>query len=381
MALRSDKQGISVGFRRFLLFRKQIITQLNVFGNLQSAICPTVGDGIRPAGANPLDAGLRLLLVASIQKRATCQHRFGTVFDVKPERGTFQNLQSGQRHVAATNQFNQTLTLDRRHTRHRVLARLSVLNLQTGQRAVLTIDQPDTGTQFLVFVIGIVSKTVRADHQISTVFRKQISVVSAVDVVPLEGNSTSQRQMNVGGLTSNQVSTDAPHSRQMTMLRSTADNSNVRPVGAVGRLNGVAGDRSFANGPPLRTIDVDFGRRNIGQIRNVERAEVVVFDVVPGNLQIPNLAVVDADPAEAIVTDVTADDVCLMQIDVVEPDADPRVVIDVTMTDQHIAATLRDVDRIANSANQDTGQRRLHDSTKAHPVGLGVLPFNLNLAD
>lgn len=283
--------------------------------------------------------------------------------------------------MAAADQFDQALALDGDDAGDGVFASLGILDLQAGQRAVLTIDQADTGAEFFVFVVGVVPEAVGSDDQILTVFRQQVAIVAAVDVVAFEGDSAGEREMDVGFLAADEIAADAPHAGEMRVFGGTADEPDVRAIGTVRGLDGVAGDGSFSNGAALRTIDVDFGGGDIGDFGLVEAAEVVVFDVVASDLQVADFASFDTDASESIVADVAADDVGLMQIDLVEPDADAGVVIDVAVADQDVAAASREMDGVADLANENAGQCRLHDAIEADAVGFGVLPFNFELAE
>ena len=186
-----------------------------------------------------------------VEEGAARQHRLGAVFEVQTEGGAFQDLDAGKSHLAAADQLDETRSLDLDHSDDRVLARLSVLDLQAGQRAVLAIDEADARTQLLLFVIGIVTEAVRADDEVLAVLGQQVAMVAAVDVVPLERDPARQRQMDVGLLAADQVAADAPHSGEMTVFRRPANDADVRAVGAVRRLNRVAGDGPLADGPSL----------------------------------------------------------------------------------------------------------------------------------
>ena len=196
-------------------------------------------------------------------------------------------------------------------------------------------------------------EAIRADHDVLTVVAYQITVVAAVDVVPLERDPARQRQVDVGLLAADQVAADAPHPGEMTVFRRPADDADVRAVGTVRRLNRIAGDGPLADGPALRAVDVNLGGRHVGRLEHVEGAVVVVLDVVAGDLQVANLTVLDADAAESAVADVIANDVRLVQVDPVHPDADAGVVIEVAVTDEDVAAAFGEMNGVSYATNQD----------------------------
>ena len=167
-------------------FIHQVVAEFDVIGDLEASIGAAVGDGVRLARADPLHAGLRLFFLARVEERAARQHRLEAVFEVQAVGRAFQDLDSGQSHLAAADHLDETLPLDRDDSGDGVFARLSVLDLQAGQRAVLAINEANAGAEFLLFVVGIVAEAVRADHDVLAVVAHQIAMVAAVDVIPLE---------------------------------------------------------------------------------------------------------------------------------------------------------------------------------------------------
>src|SRR5438128_2070582 len=100
--------------------------------------------------------------------------------------------------------------------------------------------------------------------------------------------------MNVDGLAAYQVAGDRPHADAVIAFRTAANDPNVRAIRAVRRLQGVAANRPLAD-RALFDVDVDFGGRFGVGSGNTDRAVVVVFDVIAGDLQVANLAPLNAD--------------------------------------------------------------------------------------
>ena len=108
---------------------------------------------------------------------------------------------------------------------------------------------------------------------------------------------------------------------------------------------------------------------------------VVVFDVVAGDLQVADLAVLNSNTAAAAVADVIVGDDCLVQVDPVQVNADPRVVVQMAVTHDDIAGSVRDVNCGSNFANQNACDRGLHDTDYLNPIGGRVAPFNFDVAE
>src|SRR5579872_5044573 len=109
--------------------------------------------------------------------------------------------------------------------------------------------------------------------------------------------------MNIVFLAADQVARNGPESDLVVLLGAGADEADVRAVGTVSGLQGVAGDRSFAN-RAVSAIDVNLGRRFAVGPGNFVRTVVVVFDVVTGDLKIADFAAFNANAPLAAIADV-----------------------------------------------------------------------------
>src|SRR5262245_34000270 len=130
--------------------------------------------------------------------------------------------------------------------------------------------------------------------------------------------------MDVDGLAADQVAGDGPHASSMIAIRAAADEADVRSVRAVRGLQRVAANRPLAN-RALFNVNVDFGGRFGVGSGHADRSIVVVFDVVAGDLQIANLAPLNANSSQPTVTDVAAGNDRLVQVDVIQKHADAGV--------------------------------------------------------
>ena len=147
----------------------------------------------------------------------------------------------------------------------------------------------------------------------------------------------------------------------------TADEANVGSVWAIGRLDGIAANGSFANAPVF-CINVDFSRSFRICSRNIDRFVIVVLDVVSGDLQVSNLATLDANTSEPAVADVIAANDGLVQVAVVEKNTYPSVLIKVAIADHEIACSIDDMDGMSHFADEDATERRLHDTFETDTI-------------
>ena len=101
-------------------------------------------------------------------------------------------------------------------------------------------------------------------------------------------------------------------------------NANIRTARCDRRLNRVADDGDFAD-PTVwsRRFKPDIGRRFF------RARQVVVFNVVTGDVQVVDVSIERLDPRTFVVTDVIRRDDRLVQVAVVEEDAVLAVVVDV----------------------------------------------------
>ena len=75
---------------------------------------------------------------------------------------------------------------------------------------------------------------------------------------------------------------------------------------AVGRLDGVAGNGPFPHGTLFTYIDVNIGRGFVIQV--LVTTDIVVFNIIPGDLKIPYFAVLNSNATKSTITDVRVSD-------------------------------------------------------------------------
>ena len=89
-------------------------------------------------------------------------------------------------------------------------------------------------------------------------------------------------------------------------------------------------------------------------------AMVVVFNIIPSDLEIPDFTLLNSNATQAVVTDVIAGDVDLVQVDLIKEDTDTGVVVDMTVTDQYVSISLNQSDAMPQLGEQYPFKNRLH---------------------
>src|SRR5690606_36503018 len=123
--------------------------------------------------------------------------------------------------------------------------------------------------------------------------------VSGVNRVSGHRDRAGIDKVHVCFIVAAQVADDGPKPNAFHLRRSVADHANVRTADAVTGLNRVRGSGAYAH-RALAAIDPDFGR---GMVLLGGRVVfgVVIFDVVPGDFDVANAAVGDANSAAAVI--------------------------------------------------------------------------------
>ncbi len=110
---------------------------------------------------------------------------------------------------------------------------------------------------------------------------------TGVDQVAGQSDSVATAQMNISLLRTDNISGDgdqAGGSRAVTLLH----DPDVPPLFGRGRLDCIRDNRDFIDACSLRRgIDPDFRRRRIGKLGEGPLG-IIVFNIVPGDLEVSN---------------------------------------------------------------------------------------------
>jgi hypothetical protein len=174
----------------------------------------------------------------------------------------------------------------------------------------------------------------------------------------------------LAGLVADVVSGDAPQS-DLVRCPGRADPADVGAAGGRTGLDGVAADGAFADAA-FAAVDPDVGRL-------FGLPVVVVFDVVSGDLQVPDRAADDPNSALPAEADVASLDDRLVEIDLVQQQPGAAAVVEVAGVQDEVAVALAQDDAIPDAADQHASHDGLQRVEELDSIGFGMSPHDLEV--
>lgn len=235
-----------------------------------------------------------------IENGATVHEHILAIFDEETGRSSFQQLAPRERDPVAAHQLHECFLLIRPRTRNRVAAGDRILDEQTTNGAVAAVNQPNTGGEFVITVVGIMAYAVAAQGDRPAIFEKNRPLMAAVEVVARNCKAQTAGEMNIDCLAADEVAGDGPHADPPASGTTGTDDADVGTAGRGGRLDRVGYDCPFPDGSILR-LDPDFAGRFVFMF-SVKRGIGVVFNVIARDLQIADFPSGDANASQSTVT-------------------------------------------------------------------------------
>ena len=245
-----------------------------------------------------------------------------------------------------------------------------IVDVQSGQRAVLAVAKQNPVFAVGGAVVGIPIEQVWTDDDIRRAFDQQVVLKAFPERVAGHRDASHILEMNIDRDIAHHIIADRHVTNFLRLFAAAADAAD---VGGVRRgvivLQSASDDGDLAN----RTdsgIDQNIGCRLLVRCH-------VSFDVAAADLKISNFAFANDDAALIVVADVAVGDVDLVKVEFVKEDSDSRVVIQMAVVDDDVSISLRQHEPVPSLTNGDAGQRRLHRSDQLNAVRLRVSALDL----
>src|SRR5690625_2680813 len=193
----------------------------------------------------------------------------------------------------------------------------------------------------------------------TAIFDQQDLLPTENEVVSAHGDSPGAVEVNVHPLIADMVSRNAPETDFRRILPISAK-TNIRTAGTVASLNRIASDRAFTNAPTSTNIDQHV-------VRFLRFKIVVVFNIITGDLSIPDRSTANDDASAFVITDVAAANNRLMEVNVIEKSPDSTAIVNMTRIDNYVSISFAQPNPDPNIAYQYTRHDRLHRTDQVNP--------------